>query len=148
MAQLTVRIRTGTAGTLKHFASTMRHSMGGPLGRAQLAARGVAALGVSRAESIWGLRTALPTLHRERAGRGVMEEMHDLHDLTVRIKCPGCQTHLDLRAKDLAPGAFKRCWFCGIRLGLQGDDGSEVRQAVDNLARSMEELSRVLKVER
>ena len=145
MAQLTVRIRTGTAGTLKHFASTLRHSMGGPLGRAQLAARSVGVFGVSRAESIWGLRTALPKLHRERAGRGIMEE---IHDLTVRIKCPGCQTHLDLRAKDLAPGTFKRCWFCGSRLRLQGDDGSEVRQAVDNLSRSMEELSRVLKVER
>ena len=68
-------------------------------------------------------------------------------DLALRIRCPGCGAHMDLKASDLASGALKRCIYCGAKVLLSGENGSDVQQAADDLARSLDELSRVLKVE-
>ena len=68
-------------------------------------------------------------------------------DLAVRVKCPGCGSKIDLRAADLAPGSFKRCFYCGVKLHFGGDNGSDVQQAAEELARSLDGLSKALKVE-
>ena len=68
-------------------------------------------------------------------------------DLAVRVKCPGCGSKIDLRAADLAPGSFKRCFYGGAKLHFGGDNGSDVQQAVDDLVKSLDGLSKALKVE-
>ena len=67
-------------------------------------------------------------------------------DLAVRVKCPGCGSKIDLRAADLVPESFKRCFYCGVKLHFGGDNGSDVQQAAEDLAKSLEGLSRALKV--
>ena len=69
-----------------------------------------------------------------------------MNELSIRMRCPGCGAHIDVKVGDLTPGAVKRCVYCGGKVQLRRDDDGRVEQAVIDLTRSLEELSRALTV--
>jgi hypothetical protein len=67
-------------------------------------------------------------------------------DPLVDFQCPGCETKISVKLSSLRPGGTCECPQCGT-ITFQGDDvGGKVQKELDGLKRSIDNLSKSLKI--
>lgn len=62
--------------------------------------------------------------------------------LEVDMPCPKCHRRFRERLEAMHPGGRRSCPYCGVSIAFTGDDGRRVQRAVDDLERSLNDLTR------
>ena len=62
--------------------------------------------------------------------------------LFLEVECPSCRRKIPIRVEEMVPGGSRRCPSCDATIRFGGDDGRRVQRALDDLERSINEISR------
>jgi len=62
-------------------------------------------------------------------------------DLSADITCPSCEKQFEVKLRDMRPGNSASCPHCDASIKFEGDDASNVQNAVDDLEREFKRLS-------
>jgi uncharacterized C2H2 Zn-finger protein len=66
--------------------------------------------------------------------------------LQVDLECPNCHREFKQKVDDMRPGESRRCPHCGTMIKFTGDDGRQVQRAIDDLERTLKNMSKTIKI--
>lgn len=61
-------------------------------------------------------------------------------DFDVNPNCPSCEKEMPLKVQELVPGSSIECPNCGVTIEFSGDDGRDVKKALDDVEKSFKYL--------
>lgn len=67
-------------------------------------------------------------------------------ELEIDIECPQCKHKFKQKLRDVKPGASHKCTSCGANITFTGDDLSKAQKELDNLERTIKNISKNLKI--
>ena len=66
--------------------------------------------------------------------------------MEISITCPNCKRQFDQRVEDMRPRNTRQCPSCGSVIQFTGDDGRKTQRALDDLQKSLRNLSVKIKL--
>jgi transcription initiation factor IIE alpha subunit len=61
--------------------------------------------------------------------------------LEFDLECPNCKRKMAQKVEAMRPGSSTRCPGCGAEIRFSGDDGRRAQKALDDLTKSLKNLS-------
>lgn len=67
-------------------------------------------------------------------------------ELRTDVRCPNCGHRVRIKVREMVPGTSKRCPHCSTSFEFRGDDGRQAQRALDDLERTLKQLSRKITI--